>query len=115
MDEERGPIEAGLGWCCKDETGYIGSESVAAARADGTAERLVPFMIEGAGIARSGNPVVGGGEVTSGTFSPCLERGIGMAYLPTASAQTDARFEIEVRGTIRPAIVAAKPLYRKET
>lgn len=112
MDEDRGPIEAGLGWCCKEETGFIGSESVAATRASGTAEKLVPFMIEGQGIARSGNPVVGGGEVTSGTFSPCLERGIGMAYLPSGSSQPGTHFEIDVRGTIRPAVVARKPLYR---
>jgi aminomethyltransferase len=115
MDEHRGPIEAGLGWCCKEDTGFIGAEAVAAAREAGPAEKLVPFTIEGPGIARSGNPVVGGGEVTSGTFSPCLERGIGMAYLPTAMAQLGTSFEIDVRGTIRPAVVQRKPLYRKES
>jgi aminomethyltransferase len=115
MTEERGPIEAGLGWCCKEGTGFIGSEAVTAARAAGPAEKLVPFTIEGPGIARPGNPVVGGGQVTSGTFSPCLERGIGMAYLPAESAQPGTRFEIDVRGTIRPAMVQRKPLYRKES
>jgi aminomethyltransferase len=115
MNEDRGPIEAGLGWCCKEETGFIGSETVAAARASGTAEKLVPFTIEGPGIARSGNPVVGGGEVTSGTFSPCLERGIGMAYVPAEHATPGTAFEIDVRGTIRPALVQRKPLYRKES
>jgi aminomethyltransferase len=115
MDEARGPIEAGLGWCCKEDTGYICAEAVAAAREAGAAEKLVPFTIEGPGIARSGNPVVGGGEVTSGTFSPCLERGIGMAYLPAASAQPGTSFDIDVRGTIRPAVVQRKPLYRKES
>ena len=115
MDEHRGPIEAGLGWCCKEDTGFIGAESVAAARAAGPAEKLVPFTIEGPGIARAGNPVVGGGEVTSGTFSPCLERGIGMAYVPADSAQPGTQFEIDVRGTIRPAVVQRKPLYKKES
>ena len=42
LSTDRNPIEAGLGWCCKEETGFIGSEAVAAARADGTAERLAP-------------------------------------------------------------------------
>ncbi len=112
--EERGPIEAGLGWCCKEQTGFIGSERVAEDRANGTAERLAPFMIDGPGIARQGNPVVGGGVVTSGTFSPCLEQGIGMAYVSADRAQQGKRIELDVRGTIRPATIAQKPLYRKE-
>ncbi len=53
-------------------------------------QKLVAFAIEGDGIARQGNPIAGGGVVTSGTFSPCLERGIGMAYVPArASAGRD--------------------------
>jgi glycine cleavage system T protein (aminomethyltransferase) len=114
LSEDRGPIEAGLGWCCKEQTGFIGSEAVAAARRDGTAEKLVPFMVEGQGIARQGNPVVGGGEVTSGTFSPCLERGIGMAYVSSARTEPGTQIEIDVRGRVRPATIERKPLYRKE-
>jgi aminomethyltransferase len=114
MDENRNPIEAGLGWCCKERTGFIGSDAVAAARQDGPAEKLVPFAIEGQGIARQGNPVIGGGEVTSGTFSPCLERGIGMAYVSTARAAEGTPIEIDVRGRTRPAIVERKPLYKRE-
>jgi aminomethyltransferase len=114
MTEERNPIEAGLSWCCKEHTGFIGSEAVAAARAAGPDQKLVPFTIEGQGIARAGNPVVGGGQVTSGTFSPCLERGIGLAYVPVGSAEPGTNLEIDVRGTIRPAMVQRKPLYRKE-
>jgi aminomethyltransferase len=112
--EERGPIEAGLGWCCKEQTGFIGAEAVRAARENGTAEKLVPFALTGPGIARQGNPVVGGGEVTSGTLSPCLEVGIGMAYVPTARAQPGTELEIDVRGKVRPAVVGTRPLYRKE-
>jgi glycine cleavage system T protein (aminomethyltransferase) len=113
LSEDRGPIEAGLGWCCKEQTGFIGSEAVAAARKDGTAERLVPFVIDGQGIARQGNSVVGGGEVTSGTFSPCLERGIGMAYVSSARAEPGTHIEIDVRGRTRPAVIERKPLYNK--
>jgi aminomethyltransferase len=113
MTEERNPIEAGLGWCCKEATGFIGSDTVAAARREGTAEKLVPFVIEGQGIARQGNPVLGGGEVTSGTFSPCLERGIGMAYVSTARAEPGTQIEIDVRGRTRPAVIERKPLYSK--
>jgi len=115
MNEDRNPIEAGLGWCCKEETGFIGSEAVAAVRRAGPKEKLVAFMIDGPGIARSGNPVLGGGEVASGTFSPCLERGIGMAYVPAEKAEPGTRIEIDVRGTTRPAVVERKPLYRKES
>ena len=110
---ERGPIEAGLGWCCKEETGFIGAEAVRAVREQGPAERLVAFKIDGPGIARQGNPVVGGGEVTSGTLSPCLDVGIGMAYVPAERSAVGTRLEIDVRGRRRPAIVAQKPLVPK--
>jgi aminomethyltransferase len=115
LSEERGPIEAGLGWCCREATGFIGSDRVASARADGPSERLVPFTVEGPGIARPGNPVLGGGVVTSGTFSPSLQRGIGMAYVSAERAQPGTRIEIDVRGTARPAVLERKPLYRKGT
>ena len=111
--EDRGPIEAGLGWCCKEHTQFIGSEAVAKMRASEPSEKLVPFTIDGQGIARQGNPISGGGEVTSGTFSPCLERGIGMAYVPAQRSEPGTRIEIDVRGTPRPAVVEQKPLYRK--
>jgi glycine cleavage system T protein (aminomethyltransferase) len=114
MDEHRNPIEAGLGWCCKDQTGFVGSDAVAATRRSGAGEKLVAFAIDGPGIARPGNPVIGGGVVASGTFSPCLERGIGMAYVPAHKADPGTRIEIDVRGTTRPAVVERKPLYRKE-
>jgi aminomethyltransferase len=114
MDESRNPIEAGLGWCCREQTGFIGADVVAAARKNGTDQKLVPFAIEGQGIARQGNPVVGGGEVTSGTFSPCLERGIGMAYVSSALADEGTQIEIDVRGRVRPAVIMPRPLYRKE-
>jgi aminomethyltransferase len=112
--ESRGPIEAGLGWACKEATGFIGSEAVAAARAAGPAERLVAFTIVGPGIARQGNPIVGGGEVTSGTMSPSLELGIGMGYVPADKAEVGTPLTIDVRGREREAVVAAKPLYRRD-
>ncbi len=111
--EERGPIEAGLGWCCKEDTGFVGSDAVRAVREAGPAERLAPFKLTGPGIARQGNAVAGGGEVTSGTLSPCLDVGIGMAYLPAERAQAGTELEIDVRGKLRAAVVAEKPLYRK--
>jgi aminomethyltransferase len=115
LSPERNPIEAGLGWCCKEATGFVGAEAVARARAEGTAERLVPFKIEGAGIPRQGNPVLVAGEaagvVTSGSFSPSLEIGIGLAYLRSDLAESGTEVEIDVRGKRRAARVASKPLY----
>ena len=110
--EERGPIEAGLGWACKEDTGFIGSEAVRAVREAGPSEKLVAFTME-SGIARQGNPVAGGGEVTSGTMSPSLGIGIGMAYVPVAHAEVGTELEIDVRGKLRGAVVAKKPLYKK--
>ena len=117
LGPDRNPIEAGLDWCCAEETGFIGAEAVARARAEGPAEKLAPFRIEGAGIPRQGNPVLAGGEqvgvVTSGTFSPSLEAGIGMAYLRADLAEPGTAVEVDVRGKRRPARIASRPLYRK--
>ena len=118
MDEHRNPIEAGLGWCCKEETGFIGSESIAAVRERGTEQKLGPFVLTGPGIPRQGNAVVSGGQevgvVTSGTLSPSLEVGIGMAYVPVELAEPGTEVEIDVRGKLRAARIESKPLYRKE-
>jgi aminomethyltransferase len=112
--ETRGPIEAGLGWCVKEDTGFIGSEAIRRTREQGPSETLAPFVLS-EGIARQGNAIHGGGEVTSGTLSPSLNQGIGMAYVPVEKAQPGTKLEIDVRGRTRTAEVREKPLYRKET
>jgi aminomethyltransferase len=118
MTEQRNPIEAGLGWCCKEETGFIGAEPIAAARERGTAERLVPFVLTERGIPRQHNPILVGsepvGEVTSGTHSPSLGIGIGMGYVRSDFAEPGTELEVDVRGKRRAARVESKPLYRKE-
>jgi aminomethyltransferase len=117
LTEETDPISAGLGWACVEATGFIGAEKVAVLRANGTERKLAPFVIEGAGIPRQGNPVMLGdetvGEVTSGTFSPSLECGIGMAYVRSDLAEPGTELEIDVRGKRRTARVSSKPLYKK--
>jgi aminomethyltransferase len=119
LTPERNPIEAGLGWCCKEATGFIGAEAVARACAEGTAETLVAFEIEGQGIPREGNPVMRGdaqiGAVTSGTYAPSLEVGAGMAYVSAEFAEVGTEVEIDVRGKRRPARIASKPLYSKRS
>ncbi|HWT90652.1 MAG TPA: glycine cleavage system aminomethyltransferase GcvT [Solirubrobacterales bacterium] len=115
LTPERNPVEAGLGWCCKEATRFIGSEAIARARAEGTAETLVAFKIEGQGIPRGGNPVLHGNEevgvVTSGTYSPSLEVGAGMAYVKSELAGVGNVIAIDVRGKRRSARVASRPLY----
>jgi aminomethyltransferase len=113
LSVDRGPIEAGLGWCCHEDTGFVGADAVRAVREAGPSERLVAFEIDGPGIARPGNPIAGGGEVTSGTMSPTLGVGIGMAYVPAARATLGSELQIDVRGKMRRALVKQKPLYRK--
>jgi aminomethyltransferase len=110
---QRGPIEAGLGWCCKEDTEFIGSDAVRAVRESGPAEKLVAFELDGPGIARQGNPIAGGGEVTSGTLSPSMGVAIGMAYVPSEKASVGTHLDIDVRGKMRSAVVKDKPLYRK--
>jgi len=115
LDTDHDPIEAGLGWACRVETGFIGSEACARAREVGPRERLVPFVIRGAGIARRGNPVMAGeetvGTVTSGTMSPTLGEAIGMAYVRPDLAEPGTELEIDVRGKRRAARVERAPLY----
>jgi aminomethyltransferase len=131
LSTARNPIEAGLGWCCAEATGFLGSQVVAGARTEGTVEKLVPFLIEGPGIPRPGNAVLHPsegasisdssrlseseaiGEVSSGTYSPSLEQGAGMAYVRADLAEPGTGLEIDVRGKRRAARVASKPLYRK--
>jgi aminomethyltransferase len=113
LSEDRNPIEAGLGWCCKLDTGFVGADAL---RGVEPADALVPFTFTGPGIPRQGNAVrteAGDGVVTSGSLSPCLERGIGMAYVPVGAAAPGTPIEVDVRGKPRAAEVAEKPLYRK--
>ena len=113
LSEDRNPIEAGLAWCCKLDTGFVGAEAL---RDLEPAQSLAPFAFTGPGIPRQGNPVEaphGEGAVTSGTLSPCLEVGIGMAYLPVDDAEPGTSIEVDVRGKRRAAEVREKPLYEK--
>ena len=115
LSEDRNPIEAGLAWCCKLETGFVGADALEGLEPEDT---LVPFAFTGPGIPRQDNPVHtehGEGVVTSGSLSPCLEVGIGLAYVPVAAAAPGTKLEVDVRGKSREAEVREKPLYRKET
>jgi aminomethyltransferase len=111
LSEDRNPIEAGLKWAVKLDTDFIGADAL---RDFEPTQLLVPFAFTGPGIPRPGNPVVPSGVVTSGTLSPCLDYGIGMAYVPVATAAPGTPIEVDVRGKLRPAEVRSKPLYKKD-
>ncbi len=112
LSEDRNPIEAGLGWACKLDTGFIGADALRGAE---PSQALVPFAFTGPGIPRQDNPVSaphGDGVVTSGSLSPCLEMGIGMAYVPVEDAAPGTDIEVDVRGKPRAAQIREKPLYQ---
>ncbi|MBA2241168.1 MAG: glycine cleavage system aminomethyltransferase GcvT [Solirubrobacterales bacterium] len=115
LTTERDPISAGLGWICKEGTGFVGSDVTARVREQGPAEKLVPFALTERGIPRQGNEVYADdervGEVTSGTLSPCRGDGIGMAYVRSELAEPGTQIEVDVRGKRRAARVESRPLY----
>src|SRR5215472_12622787 len=104
-------ISSGLGWACALDTGFTGADLLRAVKEQGPTEKLVPFAMTEKAIPRQGMAVAGGGEVTSGTLSPMLDLGIGLAYVPAASAKRGTELVIDVRGKARRAEVRSKPLY----
>jgi aminomethyltransferase len=111
---ETDAISAGLGWACALDKDFTGVEALRRIREQGPARRLVPFVMEEKAVPRQGMPIEGGGEVTSGTHSPMLDRGIGMGYVPAESAAPGTELVIDIRGKPRRARVVKKPIYRKE-
>ena len=119
LSPEHNPIEAGLGFFVDlKKPSFVGREVLAQAKENGTPNRLVAFRMKSKGppprphyfIWREGEKI---GEVTSGTLSPSLNEGIGMAYVAAAHAKTGSEFEIEIRGQKLPAVIEKKPLYKK--
>jgi aminomethyltransferase len=109
------PISAGLGWVCALEKDFTGVEVLRRIERDGPEQRLAAFVMEQPGIPRQGMAIRPEGEVTSGTHSPMLERGIGMGYVPSELASPGSQIEIDVRGRLRRARVVGKPIYKKES
>jgi glycine cleavage system T protein (aminomethyltransferase) len=107
-------ISAGLGWVCALETEFTGVEELRRIKAEGPERKLVAFVMQDAGIPRQGMAIAEGGEVTSGSHSPMLDRGIGLGYVPTEHADVGSMLTIDVRGKPRRAEVVKKPIYEKE-
>jgi glycine cleavage system T protein (aminomethyltransferase) len=119
LSPARNPIEAGLGFFVDlTKPNFIGREVLLETKEKGLREKLVPFRMKEKGppprphyaVFANGERI---GEVTSGTLSPSLNWGVGMAYVSTARAKIGAQIDIEIRGQKFPAIIEKKPLYKK--
>ncbi len=108
-------ISAGLGWVCALDKQFEGVEALRRIKAEGPERRLVAFVMDEAAVPRRGMPIAGGGEVTSGSYSPMLEVGIGLGYVPAAQARPGTSLTIDVRGRPRQARVVPKPIYKRTT
>ena len=120
LSPERNPIEAGLGFFVDlTKSNFIGRDVLLGTKEKGPREKLVPFRMKEKGppprphyaVFENGERI---GEVTSGTLSPSLNWGVGMAYVSTARAKIGAQIDIEIRGQQFPAIIEKKPLYKKK-
>jgi aminomethyltransferase len=107
-------ISAGLGWVCALAKDFTGADELRRIKEQGPGRRLVAFVMEERAVPRQGMPILEGGEVTSGTHSPMLDQGIGMAYVPAALAGPGQELTVDVRGRHRRARVVEKPIYRRE-
>src|SRR5207302_3430722 len=110
ISPETDAISAGLGWVCALEKEFTGVEELRRIKDEGPERRLVAFVMKERAVPRQGMPIEGGGEVTSGTHSPMLDRGIGMGYVPAELAQPETELRIDVRGKRRRARVVKKPI-----
>jgi aminomethyltransferase len=117
IDLTTGPLEAGLGWVVKPGKGdFVGRAAIEAARAAGLRRRLVGVEMLERAVPRHGYRLLAGagdevGTVTSGSFSPSLEKGIGMGYVRADRAAIGTDLSVEIRGAGHPARVVKTPFY----
>jgi aminomethyltransferase len=116
MDENLTPLESGLTWTVAfdpPERDFIGRAALEAQRRGGVPRKLVGLVLEDRGVLRSHQkvvvPGVGEGELTSGTFSPTLERSIGFARVPAATGE---QVQVDIRGKLLAARVVKYPFVR---
>ena len=115
MGEDVTPLESGLAWtvAMKDDRDFIGRGALEAQKAAGVTRKLVGLVLEDRGVLRAHQKVVvaglGEGELTSGSFSPTLERSIGLARVPAATGE---RVQVDIRGKLLDARVVKPPFVR---
>ncbi|MBN1150794.1 glycine cleavage system aminomethyltransferase GcvT [candidate division WOR-3 bacterium] len=114
------PIEAGLGWVVKlDKKDFLGKEVLLRQKQEGTDKKLVHFMLEGKNVARKGFPIIVEkeivGEVTSGAYSPILDKSVGMGYVKTGHHRVKTPISIEIRTKLFDAVIVKPPFYKNAT
>jgi len=117
IDDTTSPIEAGLGWITKFTKEFTNSEILKAQKENGVERKLVAFELDGRGIPRQGYDIVDSngksiGNVTSGTMSPSLGKGIGMGYVPKIFTEVGSKINIQVRKNAIPATIIKLPFYK---
>jgi aminomethyltransferase len=116
MDESQNPLESGLSWTVSFEDparDFIGRRALEALKAAGLQKKLVALVLDDRGVLRGHQKVVtaaGAGEITSGTFSPTMEKSIALARVPR---DTGATVQVDVRGKLLNARVVKAPFVRK--
>ena len=117
LNEGIDPISAGLGWAVDLTKEFIGVEALRVIKERGPARKLVGLELEGKRIARQGTPVRSGeqviGEVTSGTFSPTLQKSIAMAFVDANHAAEGTELAVDLKGALNPAKVVKLPFYKR--
>ncbi|MCG8475181.1 MAG: glycine cleavage system aminomethyltransferase GcvT [Cytophagales bacterium] len=117
IDDSTSPLEAGLGWITKFNKKFTNSDSLFKQKEEGVSRRLVGFVLEEKGIPRHGYPIVDAegnelGTVTSGSQSPCLNKGIGLGYVKKEYAKAGSEVFIQVRKKCLKATVVKLPIYK---
>jgi aminomethyltransferase len=116
IDEETTPGEAGLDWVVKPAKGPFMGSAALAERDPAAERRLVGLQSESRAIPRQGYPITRDGDtlgiVTSGTFSPTLERPIAMGYVSAPEAREGELLDVVIRGRPEPARIVPLPFYR---
>lgn len=119
LSETIDPLTAGLAFAVRlQKPEFIGRTALAAVAASGVKQKRVGLEVEGRRIAREETPVVYSGQVvgkvTSGTFSPTLQKTIAMAYVPVECSETGTQLQVDLRGTLIPAVVVPLPFYKSK-
>lgn len=112
LSDKINPIEAGLGWVCSKSKEFIGAEVINRVRREGPLRKLMGIKMDSKIVPREGYSVLVNeeavGVVTSGVFSPVLNRGIGFALLRAEVAEPNKPCKVDVRGRLQPAWIVGK-------
>ncbi len=113
LTEEITPYDAGLGWVVRLDCEFVGDSVLKAQKEAGLTKAMIGFEMEGKTIPRTGYPVlhegVQVGQVTSGTFSPSLKKGVGLAIVEKSARAPGTTLEVEIRGRKNAAVVKRPP------